>query len=116
MAMKSRFTLANKSYLFIYLGIMVLAGLLFTPSHFSTNMLSIFPQNSYTKQLEDAAQLESLNRLIVISMGSDSASKKRLEKIAADLAELKSIDKVSFKVGTLHSPLLSIYVNIMLNV
>ena len=83
---------------------MLVAGLLFTPSHFSTNMLSIFPQNSYTKQLEDASQLESLNRLIVISKGSDKASKKSLEKIAADLNELKSIDKVSFKVGTLHSP------------
>ncbi len=102
--MRSRLTLPNKFYLFIYLGVMLIAGLLFSPSHFSTNMLSIFPQNSYTKQLEEASKLQSLNRLIVISKGSDKASKERLEKIAADLAELDEIDELFFKVDSLHSP------------
>lgn len=83
---------------------MLIAGLLFTPSHFSTNMLSIFPQNSYTKVLEDAAELESLNRLIIISKGDDKASQARLEKIATALKNLPSVDTVYFKTGTLHSP------------
>ncbi len=101
--MRSPFTLPNKLYLFIYLSVMLLAGILFTPSHFSTNMLSIFPQNSYTKTLEDAGKLESLNRLIVISKGDDSVSKKRLETIAKALEKLESVDEVYFKVGDLHS-------------
>ena len=103
MATPSRFTLASKLYLLIYLSIMVLAGLLFTPSHFSTNMLSIFPQNSYTKQLEDASQLSSLNRLIIISKGDDRASKNRLSEIATSLEQLQDVDKVYFKVGSLNT-------------
>ena len=101
--MRSPFTLPNKKYLFIYLSVMLLAGILFSPSHFSTNMLSIFPQNSYTKILEDAGELESLNRLIIISQGDDAASKKRLETIAKALKRLNSVDEVYFKVGGLHS-------------
>ncbi len=73
--MRSRLQLPNKLHLLIYLSVMLIAGLLFSPSHFSTNMLSIFPQNSYTKQLEDASKLQSLNRLIIISKGSDKVSK-----------------------------------------
>ena len=99
-----RFTLASKVYFFIYLSVMLLAGLLFSPSHFSTNMLSIFPQNSYTAQLEDASKLVSLNRLIVISKGSGTASKERLEKINKALKKLAGVDTVYFKVGSLHSP------------
>ena len=82
----------------------MLAGLLFSPSHFSTNMLSIFPQNSYTKQLEDASQLSSLNRLIIISKGDDKASKKRLSEVATALEKLQDVDKVYFKVGSLNTP------------
>ncbi len=102
--MKSRLQLPNKLYLFIYLSVMLIAGLLFSPSHFSTNMLSIFPQNSYTQQLEEAGKLESLNRLIIISKGNDKASKERLEKIAKQLNSLDVIDELYFKVGDLHSP------------
>ena len=102
--MRSQSILPNRVHLFIYLSIMLIAGLLFTPSHFSTNMLSIFPQNSYTKVLEDAAKLESLNRLIIISKGDDKASQMRLEKIAEALESLSAIDKVYFKTGSLHSP------------
>ena len=102
--MRSRFILPSKLHLFIYLSVMLIAGVLFTPAHFSTNMLSIFPQNSYTKQLEDASNLESLNRLIVISKGSDKASKVRLEKIAESLESLPKIEHLYFKVGSLHSP------------
>ena len=102
--MRSHFTLPNSLYLFIYLSVMVVAGLLFSPSHFSTNMLSIFPQNSYTKQLEDASRLESLNRLVIISRGSDKASKERLEKIATALKQLDDIDTLYFKVGSLNTP------------
>ncbi|MGB5965307.1 MAG: hypothetical protein WBF77_00475 [Sulfurimonadaceae bacterium] len=102
--MKLRSLLPNRLHLFIYLSVMLLAGVLFSPSHFSTNMLSIFPQNSYTKQLEDASKLQSLNRLIVISKGSDGASKERLEKIATALQNLDSIDELLFKVDSIHSP------------
>ena len=102
--MKLRYILPNKFYLFIYLGVMLIAGLLFSPSHFSTDMLSIFPQNSYTKQLEDASQLQTLNRLLVISKGSDSVSKERLETIAAELQTLEGVDTLFFKVNSMHSP------------
>ncbi len=102
--MSSQSILPNRVHLFIYLSVMLIAGLLFTPSHFSTNMLSIFPQNSYTKVLEDAAKLESLNRLIIISKGDDKASKMRLEKIAKALEGISAIDEVYFKRGSLHSP------------
>lgn len=96
--------LPNRLYLFIYLSVMLVAGLLFAPSHFSTNMLSIFPQNSYTVQLENASNLQSLNRLLVISKGSDGASKERLEKIAAQLQKLDGIEELLFKVDSIHSP------------
>ncbi len=102
--MKLRSILPNRLYLFIYLSVMLIAGLLFSPSHFSTNMLSIFPQNSYTKQLEDASRLQSLNRLLVISKGSNSASKERLETIAAELQAIEGIDELFFKVDSIHSP------------
>ncbi len=102
--MRSRLQLPNKLHLLIYLSVMLIAGLLFSPSHFSTNMLSIFPQNSYTKQLEDASKLQSLNRLIIISKGSDKVSKEHLEKIAEKIKELEGVDKLYFKVGSIHSP------------
>ena len=102
--MKSRSLLPNKLYLFIYLSVMLVAGLLFSPSHFSTNMLSIFPQNSYTKQLEDASRLQSLNRLIIISKDSDGVSKERIENIATKLEYLEGIDELLFKVDSIHSP------------
>jgi len=102
--MKLPFILPNKLYSFIYLSVMLLAGVLFTPSHFSTNMLSIFPQNSYTKVLEDASQLESMNRLIIISRGDDKASKMRLDAISKKLEAVEGIDKVNFKTDDLHSP------------
>ena len=102
--MKLRSILPNRLYLLLYLGIMLIAGLLFSPSHFSTDMLSIFPQNSYTKQLEDASKLQSLNRLIIISKESDTASKERIEKIAAALKKLDGIDELFFNVDSIHSP------------
>ena len=102
--MRSRLQLPNKLYLLIYLSVMLVAGLLFSPSHFSTNMLSIFPQNSYTKQLEDAAKLQSINRLLIISKGDDKASYIRLEKIATSLEKLDGIDELFFKVDSIHSP------------
>ncbi len=102
--MKLRSLLPNKLYAFIYLSIMLSAGLLFSPSHFSTDMLAIFPQNSYTKQLEDASQLQTLNRLMVISKGSDTASKERLETIAAKLQATEGIEELFFKVDSIHSP------------
>ncbi|MEN8146106.1 MAG: hypothetical protein ABFR02_00640 [Campylobacterota bacterium] len=102
--MKLRSLLPNRLYLLLYLSVMLVAGVLFSPSHFSTNMLSIFPQNSYTKQLEDASKLQSLNRLIIISKGSDRASKERLEKIAEKVKGLDGVDGLFFKVGSLHSP------------
>ena len=82
---------------------MLVAGLLFSPSHFSTNMLSIFPQNSYTAQLEDAGKLQSINRLMVISKGDDKASYKRLKKIATSLQKLDGIDELFFRVDSIHS-------------
>lgn len=102
--MRSRSILPNRLYLLLYLAVMLAAGLLFSPSHFSTNMLSIFPQNSYTAKLEDASRLQSLNRLIIISKGSDGASKERIEKIAAKLQKLDAVDELSFKVDSIHSP------------
>ncbi len=102
--MKLRSILPNRLYLLIYMSVMLIAGLLFSPSHFSTNMLSIFPQNSYTKQLEDASKLQTLNRLLVISKGSDTVSKERLETIAAELRAIDGIDELFFKVEGIHSP------------
>jgi len=101
--MRSRLQLPNKLHLLIYLSVMLVAGLLFSPSHFSTNMLSIFPQNSYTAQLEDAGKLQSINRLMVISKGDDKASYKRLKKIATSLQKLDGIDELFFRVDSIHS-------------
>ncbi|WP_345976848.1 hypothetical protein [Sulfurimonas sp. HSL3-7] len=102
--MRLRSILPNRLHLFIYLAVMLSAGLLFSPSHFSTDMLSIFPQNSYTAKLEDASKLQSLNRLIIISKGSDGASKERIEKIADKLQNLDAVDELSVKVDSIHSP------------
>ncbi len=102
--MRLRSILPNRLHLLLYLSMMLIAGLLFSPSHFSTNMLAIFPQNSYTAKLEDASKLQSLNRLIVISKGSDGASKERIQKIADRLQNLDAIDELSFKVDSIHSP------------
>jgi len=96
--------LPDKRYLIVYLAVMLLAGLLFSPSRFSTDMLSIFPQNSYTKQLEDASKLQSLNRLVIISKNSDDASLERIETIANKLRNLDGVDELLFKVGDIHSP------------
>ena len=102
--MKLPLILPHKLHLLIYLSIMLLAGILFSPSHFSTNMLSIFPQNSDTKTLEDAGKLSTLNRLIIISKGDDKRSKERLEKIAQALEKIETVDTVYFKTGSLNSP------------
>jgi predicted exporter len=95
--------LPNKSAVAIYLAVMALALYLFSPQKISTDLLTIFPQNTYTNRLKDASSLESLNRLVIISKGFDSASRKRIETIASKLEKIAAVESLFYKADDLNS-------------
>ncbi len=95
--------LPSRSATVIYLAVMAIALYLFSPQKISTNLLTIFPQNIYTRQLSDASSLESLNRLVVISKGFDAASRKRIEAIAHKLEKISAVESMFYKADDINS-------------
>ena len=95
--MKLPSTLPAKGALLLYVALLLAAALLFAPQRLSTDLLGIFPQNGPVTQLRDAASLQTLNRLLVLSKGFDAPSRQRIEAIAAALEAVEGIERIDYR-------------------
>jgi len=101
--MKLRLIWPHKAAIAFYIIIIGLAIFFFSPQKINTNLLTIFPQNSYTAQLSEASSLKSLNRLVILSKGFDNASKERMGTIALALTQLSEVESVIYKTDDFNS-------------
>ncbi len=101
--MRLRLTLPHKGAIAFYAAVMGLALLFFSPQKINTNLLTIFPQNSYTAQLSEASSLMSLNRLVILSKGFDKASGERIDAIASKLIKVPEVESIIYKTDNYNS-------------
>ena len=95
--MRLRSVLPARGIWLLYIAVMALGILLFAPQKLSTNLLGIFPKNSYTQQLHDASSLQSLNPLLIVSKGFDEASRERIAGIAKALEGTEYVSKITYR-------------------
>ena len=95
--MKLRSRLPASAPILLYIALLIAAVVLFTPQRLSTDLLGIFPQNSPVAQLRDAASLQTLNRLLILSKGFDAQSRERIEAIAEALGRVGGVERIDYR-------------------
>ncbi len=79
--------------------ILLWSAVVFSPSHVTTSMFSIFPKDEHINKLQIAQQFESSSTLFIASKGFDNQSKESIYKIQKELNKLPYIKNMKFDLS-----------------
>ncbi len=97
--METKLKLKRNSLFLLYLLSLLLAGVLFTPSHLSTNMMAIFKHDENIEKLKIMNSFEKSTTLFVSIEGFSKENRQKLLQIEKDLKKFDFITKTTFNTS-----------------
>ncbi len=88
-----------KYHLALFVIILFWSAVVFSPSHITTSVFSIFPKDEHINKLQIAQQFESSSTLLIASKGFDEQSKENIYEIVKELNKLSYIKNIKFDLS-----------------